>query len=48
MNIDPRVFDMAYREMLDYECFIKYPAIILACGVIILILDLIEKRRKNK
>lgn len=45
--IDPMALDPAFREALDWECFGKYPLIILVCGLIILILDFWEGRKMN-
>ena len=48
MTIDPRAFDPTIRESLDYECFMKYPLIIILCGLIILILQIWEDHHGDK
>ncbi len=48
MNVDPRVFDPVTREALDYECFAMYPVILIACGLILLILQILENHRKQE
>jgi hypothetical protein len=46
--IDPRALDPAVREALDWECFGKYPAIIIVCGIIILLLEIWGKHHGDK
>ena len=46
--IDPMALDPAIREALDWECFGKYPVILIACGLILLILQIWENHRKQE
>lgn len=46
--IDPRALDPAVREALDWECFGKYPLIIIVCGIIILLLEIWGKHHGDK
>ena len=48
IKMDSRAFDPAFREALDWECFGKYPLIIIICGLVILILDIWGKRHGDK